>query len=506
MRSPTLVLATLMAFSALLPAAHSMRPNFVLILGDDISAADFGCYGNPGVRTPQIDRLARESLRFTRAYVTATSCSPSRCSILTSRYPHNLEAAAELHGALAAGVPLFPRLLREAGYYTAHAGKAHFGTNANNGVQRLVGPAEAAFEVGGDGEPVPGKGGYGGEEQWLQRLRTRPTDRPFFLWLASHDAHRIWDADDFTGRHAPADVGVPPELVDTPETRQDLAAYYDEINRLDHHVGLVVEELRRQGVLEQTVIIFLSDQGRPFPRAKTQVYEAGVATPLIIRLPKTLGQSGVVDSLVSSIDLAPTLLEMAGVTRPASFQGVSLTPLFRDPRATVRDFVFAERNWHNFTTHIRLVRYGDYAYLRNAYPERWAPGAAETFYNPSADALKAGHAAGTLTPLQADIFQRLRPAEELYDLRLDPHQANNLIDRPEAAGMRARLRRAMDQWQEETGDSVPENPTPPDTDHATGRKFPNFQRGTPPGASTGALQINRPGPIRTHDVRSTPAP
>jgi len=491
-----------MAVGALLPAAHSMRPNIVLILGDDISAADVGCYGNPGVRTPQIDRLAREGLRFTRAYVTATSCSPSRCSILTSRYPHNLEAAAELHGALAAGVPLFPQLLREAGYYTAHAGKAHFGTHTNSGVQRLVGPAEAAFDVGGDGEPVPGKGGYGGEEQWLQRLRTRPTDRPFFLWLASHDAHRVWDADDFSGRHAPADVIVPPELVDTPETRQDLAAYYDEINRLDHHVGLVVEELRRQEVLEQTVIIFLSDQGRPFPRAKTQVYEAGVATPLIIRLPKSLGESGVVDVLVSAIDLAPTLLELAGVARPASFQGVSLAPLFRDPRAKVRDFVFAERNWHNFTAHARLVRHGDHAYLRNAFPERWAPGASETFYNPSADALKAGYAAGTLTPLQADLFQRIRPAEELYDLRTDPHQERNLVDHPGSASVLHFLRQAMDQWQAETGDSVPENPTQPDTDHATGKKFPSFQRGDPPGASTGALRINRPGPVRDHDVRT----
>jgi len=192
---------------------------------------------------------------------------------------------------------------------------------------------------------------------------------------------------------------------------------------------------------------------------------------------------------------------LAGVARPASFQGVSLTPLFRDPRATVRDFVFAERNWHNFTAHVRLVRHGDHAYLRNAFPERWAPGASETFYNPSADALKTGHAAGTLTPLQTDIFQRIRPAEELYDLRTDPHQERNLVDHPGSASVLHFLRQAMDQWQAETGDSVPENPTPPDTDHATGRKFPAFQRGTPPGASTRALTINHPGPTHTTDVK-----
>lgn len=485
------------------PPPLPMRPNIVLIIADDVSAADIGPFGNRGVRTPHLNRLAANGIRFNRAYVAAPSCSPSRCSILTSRYPHNLETAAELHGALPGGVPLFPQLLRESGYTTLHAGKAHFGTFADNGVQRVVGPAREAFDLSGDGEPVPGRGGHGGEEKWLDRLRGRPKDRPFFAWFASHDAHRIWDADEFAGMHKPEDVTVPPSLLDTPETRADLACYYDEIARLDHHVGLVLDELERQGVLEETVVIFLADHGRPFPRAKTHLYEEGIRTPLIVRLPGRPHAGAVSEALVSTIDLAPTLLELAGVSAPSAFQGVSLAPVFHDPAAKVRDFVFAEQNWHNFPAHVRVVRHEGFAYLRNAWPERLLPGASDTFYNPSAEALKAAHAAGGLTPIQANVFQQPRPREELYDLTNDPDQGRNLIDDPDHAAIRELLRRAMDQWTDDTGDTVPERPTAADTDVATGKKFGPVQRGEPPGAAALAVAINHPGPVRLGDLRSS---
>lgn len=475
-------------------------PNIVFIIADDVSAADLGCYGNTGVRTPHLDRLAARGLRFNRAYVTAPSCSPSRCSLLTSRYPHNLETAAELHGDLPVGLPLFPVLLREAGYYSMQAGKAHFGTMAGRGVQNVTGPATAAFDLTGGGEPVPGDGGYGGEEQWLARLRERPHGQPFFAWLASHDAHRIWDAEEFAGRHRLEDVVVPPSLVDTPETRQDIAHYYDEIGRLDHHVGEVVAELARQGVLDDTMIVFLADHGRPFPRAKTHVYEEGVRTPLIILPPARLEvRPRVVESLVSSIDLAPTCLAMAGVTVPLTFQGVSLLPIFSDPKATVRDVAFAEQNWHNFPAHVRLVRHGDWAYLRNAWPDLPLPGASDTFYNPSAMALKERHSAGTLSTVQENPFWCPRPAEELYELTGDPAQAVNRAGDPSASARLAQMRDLLDRWTRETGDTVPTRPTPPDTDYATGNRLGPACHGEPPGASAGAVRINAPGPVWVAD-------
>jgi arylsulfatase A-like enzyme len=472
-------------------AAAGSRPNIVFIIGDDISAEDLGCFGNPGIRTPNLDRLARESRVFDNAYLTISSCSSSRCSIVTSRYPHNLETAAELHGVLPAGIPLLPGLLRDAGYYTVQSGKAHFGETPG----RVTGPAADAFDVTGDGELNEFAGGRGGENRWVDRLRERPPGRPFFAWFASHDAHRIWNADSFTGFARPEDVRVPPYLADTPETRSDLAHYYDEIMRLDFYVGEVLRELQRQGVLDDTVVVFMADNGRPFPRSKTRLYDDGIKTPLMVRWPAGIPQPGRTVALVSSIDLAPTLLEIAGVARPASFQGVSLRPVLRDPRATVRDYVFAEQNWHNFTAHVRMVRCGDFVYLRNAWPELPLPGASDTFYTPSADALKDRRAAGRLTAAQQDVFLQPRPAEECYDLSRDPLQLTNLAVATEPPPELARLRDVLVRWTKETGDTVPTNPTPSNIVLATGERLP-LRRGEPPGAATHAARINRPGPIR----------
>ena len=474
-------------------AQEPTRPNFVFIIGDDISAEDLGCYGNPGIRTPNIDRIAAEGLRFTNAYLTASSCSPSRCSIITGRYPHNLETAAELHGLLPEGVPLFPKLLREAGYHTAHAGKAHFGGDADH----LTGPAVAAFDVGGDGKRDELSGGHGGENQWIARLRGRPAGKPFFMWFAAHDAHRVWDADSFAGMHRPADVRVPPYLVDTPETRSDLAQHYDEITRLDYFVGEVGRELARQKVLERTVVIVMADNGRPFPHSKAKLYDDGIKPPLIIRWPAGIPRPARTDALVSSIDIAPTILELAGVARPPTFQGVSLGPILHDPTARVRDFVFAEHNWHNFTAHVRLVRQGNFVYLRNAWPLLPQPGASDTFYNPSADALKARHAQGRLTTLQANVFLQPRPAEEFFDLAADPGQEHNLAYAEPVPGALVKLRAVLTRWTEETGDTVPAKPTPTNVIYDTGAKTTEFWRGEPPGAAAHALRINRPGPV--HD-------
>lgn len=486
------------AFAAFAADAAS-RPNIVFIIGDDVGRDDLGCYGNPGIRTPNLDRLAARSLVFDNAYLTASSCSPSRCSIITGRYPHNLETAAELHGVLAESVLMFPELLRQAGYHTAHAGKTHFGSNT----RVLEGAAARAFVIGGNTPADADGDGNGGEGRWIERLRTRPTDRPFFMWLASFDSHRSWNADSFSGLNRPDDVRVPPYLADTPETRADLAQYYDEITRLDHYVGEILRELERQHALDNTVIVFTSDNGRPFPHSKTRLFDDGIKTPLLISWPGHVAP-GRTAALVSSIDLAPTILALADVPAARSMQGVSLRPLLADPAATVRDYVFAEHNWHDYPAHVRLVRTGDHVYLRNAWPDLALPGASDTFSSPSASALRALRERGGLTPLQADIFLAPRPAEEFYDLSVDPGQTRNLAGSPEVAPTLERMRRLMDAWQLETGDSVPPatERTPANSDYATGRLLTKrVNRGIPPGAANHALTINRPGPIR-----ETPSP
>ncbi|MHC4623609.1 MAG: sulfatase family protein [Planctomycetota bacterium] len=456
------------------------RPNFVLIMGDDISFDDFGCYGHPHIRTPNVDALAAGGVRFTNAYLTASQCSPTRCSIITGRYPHNT-GAPELHMPLPEGQPLFPLKLKKAGYYTAAAGKWHMGSYP-----------KAAFT-----RRLSGKG-PGEEENWVRCLRERPADKPFFMWFASTDAHRRWNPDEHAKPHKPEDAVIPPYMADSPGTRKDLASYYDEVQRLDRYVGLVVQELKRQGVLYNTVVMFMADNGRPFPRCKTWLYDSGIKTPLVVHWPKGIAKPGAVsDSLVSVIDVAPTILELADVQAPASMQGVSFAPLLKDKNRQVRQYAFAEHNWHDQTAHERLVRWRDYVYVRNARPELDNLVAAH-WNEPSYRDLFALREQGKLTDAQADVFRSPRPAEALFDMSSDYHQLNNLTSDPNHSQALEHLRKRMDEWQKQTGDTVPENLTQDRFDRKTGKRlFKGLvppERGTIPGSERDAQSINDPGP------------
>lgn len=461
----------------------SAKPNIVLIIGDDISFNDFGCYGHPNIRTPHIDQLAADGLRFTNAYLTISQCSPTRCSLITGRYPHNT-GAPELHTDLPEGQVMFPALLKQSGYYTVAAGKWHMGEYARSAFDKVVG------------------GGAGGEELWLESLQQRPKDKPFFMWLASYDAHRPWKADKKAQPHTPEDAVIPPFMIDTPDARQDLASYYDEIQRLDRCTGEIVAELKKQGVFENTIILFMADNGRPFPRCKTRLYDSGIKTPLVIHWP---GQGGmkqkgkVSQSLVSSIDLAPTILELAGIKPPPCFQGVSMTPLLADPGSPIRKYVFAEHNWHVQAAHERMVRRGDYIYIRNAHPQLPQIIALKSAI-PNLDQLRELAKTGKLTAAQMDPFLHPRPTEELFHVNEDPHQLKNLAGNPERRQILQEMRKLMDQWQRETGDTVPslEQATPDRQDRNTGKRIAGKGRrpnpGIIPGQTSGATKINHPGP------------
>jgi len=474
------------------------RPNFVLCIADDVSVDDFGCYGHPTIETPTIDRLAADGLRFENAYLTISSCSPTRTSIITGRYPHNT-GAPELHQSRApylADLPQFPAQLREAGYYSAQAGKWHFN-----------GDASKSFDSRTGGRPSGG-------EKWVAVLQERPRDKPFFMWFASIDAHRGWDMPLEQGPHDADDVQVPPYHIDGERTRKDLALYYNEIHRFDANIGRVVEELERQDVLDNTVLIVMADNGRPFPRDKTWLYDSGIKTPLVIHWPAGIRKAGVVKSLASVIDLAPTVLQVAGVKRPASFQGVSLLPLFEDPSHAVRDFVFAERNWHAQRYHERMARHGDFVYVRNNLPElvgmnlvHYAKdregkyGGKPRAYSELVDRWRAGKA----SEAQEEVVRQPRPKEMLFDVAHDPHQLENLADDPRHATQLQLLRAALDQWTEETGDTVPafEDMTPdrPNREKWTARIGSGRPGGGEvPGETTKAWTINNPGPVRTEDA------
>jgi arylsulfatase len=460
--------AVLLVVSLSCFANADQPPNFVLFIADDISSEDLGCYGHPSIKTPNIDNLAAQGMRFDNAYLTISSCSPSRCSIISGRYPHN-HGAPELNIDLPPDQPKFPKVLRAAGYYTLLSGKHHMGDDAND-----------AFETISEGV------GLGKEEDWVECIQKRPKDKPFFIWLASSDAHTPHRINDDAPVYDPADVVVPPYMYDAPGIRKKLAAYYHEVSRFDAYVGEVVAELETQDVLDNTLIIVIADNGRPFVRAKTRLYDSGIKTPLLVCYPRLIKPGLISQSLVSSIDISATILELAGQKKKPRMQGISFAPILADPKATIRDVVFAEHNWHVTQAHERMVRAGDYLYIKNNFPNHLPREGRDK------ELIKA-HEEGQLTPAQANIFCSPRPAEELFKVSNDPHQLIDLAGNPEYHATLEKLRRLLTLWTEQTGDTIPEDPTP---DTPKGTKIRNAPHREMPGAAVGAEKNNHPGPVK----------
>jgi arylsulfatase A-like enzyme len=469
----------------------SARPNVVLIIADDLAWDDSGAYGNRKVGTPNIDRLAREGLKFNRAFVTISSCSPSRSSMITGRYPHSTDAE-QLHWPLPPEQVTFVEKLKAAGYWTAASGKWHLGEAIKDRFDVVDDPGEAGFQT----DPKTGKmlaKDDSGAAGWLPVMRQRPKEKPFFLWFAALDPHRDYAENSIPNPHKPADVIVPPHLPDTPEVRSELALYYDEITRLDGNVGRVIAELEQQGVADNTLILFISDNGRPFPGAKTTMYDSGIKTPLLARWPRTIRRGITSDSLVSSVDLAPTILQIAGLPIPPTVQGKSFAATLTNPKNKTRDAIYAEKNWHDYEDRVRAVRNERFKYIRNDYPDLAGTPSADAGRSPTMDAIRRLHKEGKLTAHQARIFQKPRPAEELYDVIADPQEVNNLANDPRYAKTLAELRAKLKQWGEETNDALPARRTPDEFDRETGQPLPNRQRPRPSKQEINRVATERNG-------------
>ncbi|MFK7778824.1 MAG: sulfatase [Gimesia sp.] len=453
-----IIISTLLALNdlagnVLAESPPAGKPNFILFIADDMAWDDCGAYGHPKIQTPNLDQLAKDGMKFNQAFLTCSSCSPSRASIITGRYPHST-GAHQLHLPLPASQVTFVEKLKEDGYYTASAGKWHMGT-----------PTESKFDH------VTTK-----LNEWVSTLEQRPKDKPFFMWFAFIDPHRPYQRNSIERPHKIEDVVVPPYLPDTPEVRNDLALYYDEITRLDGVVGRVRETLKKQGADSNTVIIFVSDNGRPFPRCKTTVYDSGIRTPCLIAWPGQVKAGSVCDSLISSVDLAPTILELAGLPVSETFQGKSFKTLLRKPGSKTRDYIFAEHNWHDFEDFGRAVRSPRFKYIRNFYTD--LPG------TPPADAVRSEtfvkmlqlKGENKLTADQKGSFLTPRPEIELYDLEADPHELHNLAGQKDYQSVQQKLRMALDQWQEETHDRLPRSRRPDEFHRETGLRLPAFKK------------------------------
>jgi len=427
-----LVLCTLW-WPTSLPGAK--QPNFVVFIADDLGWNDIGTYGNPFVHTPNIDVLAVNGLRFDNAFLTTSSCSASRASILTGKYPHS-NGLVHLHESLPKGEFTIARKLRESGYYTASIGKWHLG-----------GPAKHDFNlVLEEDRPDMGKG-------WFTALQNRPRDKPFFFWFAAHDPHRPHDAPGIPGQdYRPRDIQVPGRFFDGPKTRSELRDYYREVTRFDRHIGLVLHTLVQEDLLENTVIIVMSDNGRPFHRAKLTLYDDGIKTPFIIHWPRKISEPGIRDQLISAVDIAPTILEWAGLPVPEDIQGVSFAQMMADPDYSIRDYIYAERNGHTFMSYERAVRSTSYLYKENRFPLSGDCTSGNYSDTAPLKEYKAAFRRGELPASDASCFDEVRDTFELLEISEGIPQGENRVNDEAYAAILESLRDRLQRWRTDTGD------------------------------------------------------
>ncbi len=485
-RYSLLALLFLTSVVAALPAsgAEDLSPNFIVIIADDLGGNDSGFMGNRGVRTPHLDRLAAAGLTFDRAFLTCSSCSPSRSSIMTGRYPHSTDAE-QLHWPLPADQQTFAEVLHQQGYYTAAAGKWHLGPSAKRGFDKVDEASSQGFQLPVDsaGKQVimVDENNASGCAGWVPLLANRPTDKPFFLWLASLDPHRDYAENILAEPHQASDAILPPFIPDTLKVREDFAAYYDEVTRLDSYIGAVLDEVDRQGIADNTYVIFLSDNGRPFPRCKTTLFDSGIHTPLVVRCAGRVPEGVRTNALVSSIDLSATILDLAGAVAPESIQGKSFQAVLGDPDKPHREYVFAEHNWHDYDAYQRAVRSAKYKYIRNFDSNLSLTPPADAVRSDTFVEMRRLRDAGELDEIQLQCFVAPRPVEELYDLEADPDELHNLAigtvatDRTLAETLVA-YRKLIDQWRIDTEDGARTMRSADEFDRETGVPLPARQR------------------------------
>jgi len=461
------------------------RPNIVLIIADDLAWDDLGCTGNPGVRTPNLDSLAEGGMQFTNAFLTISSCSPSRASLITSTYPHQTDAE-QLHWPLPADRLTFVELLKASGYWTAAAGKWHLGDAVKDRFDEVREADVSGFQLPTGKAAKAGKivqkavgDARSGCDQWLPLLKSRPKDKPFFLWLAALDPHRDYDEGILEQPHKPGDVRLPPYVADTFESRRDYALYYDEITRLDRFVGAVMAELKEQNAVDNTFVLFISDNGRPFPRDKTTLYDSGIKTPFIVHWPGRIDAGSRCNRLVSSVDIAPTFLELAGLSTPKVFEGRSFLLLLHNPKKSIRDFVFAERNWHDYEDRVRAVRNRRFKYIRNFYNDLPNTPPADVVRSVAYREMIRLRKEDRLVDAQKNTFMQPRAREELYDVQADPFELKNLAADPAQAKRLKRFRRTLAKWQQETGDTEPRFRTLDEFSREDGQALPVRERPRP---------------------------
>ena len=412
------------------------QPNILWISTEDLSP-HFGCYGDKVAKTPNIDHLASRGIRYTNVFTTAAISAPCRAGIITGMYQTSIgcmhmrttsyrrgvENPVEFTAVPQHYVKAFTEYMRVAGYYCTNNNKTDYQFSK---------------------DPVPAS--IWDECSRTAHYKNRPDkNQPFFAvfnWTGTHESQN-WDIANV--KTDPKSVTVPPYYPDNEIIRQNIAKMYDNVARFDSVVGVLLNELEKEGELDNTIIFLWGDHGDGLPRAKRWLYDSGLNIPLIIRFPGNTKAGTVNDRLISSIDFGPTVLSLAGVPVPAHMQGI---PFLGTRTGNERDAVFAARDRVDESYDmIRSVRTKDYLYVRNYYPNEpfpiWVPYLSNM---PIYKEMLRLDAEGKLTGPQKSWMAYSRPPEELYDVRKDPFQINNLINDPKLKAVLEDLRKRHEEW------------------------------------------------------------
>ena len=451
----SVVAAALAALGAGLVAAAD-KPNILFLLSDDHSYPFLSCYGDTNVRTPVLDQLAADGMKFHRFFTAAPQCVPSRAALMTGRSP----VAARItrfSSPLPKDVLTFPEILRQqAGYYVGVCGRAyHLDGSGQKGGSELgellekhgLRTFEQRFNYVRTGSDTAAA------SQAAEFLDQKPADKPFCLWVNFSDPHHVWNAPAEL-RPDPATLKLPAHWPDLPGLRSQLADYCAEVNRLDHSVKAILDLLASRGFAENTLIVFAGDNGAALPHGKGSLYDPGSNVPFLVRWPGVVKPGGDSRELISAEDLAPTVLAAAGLQPGEKMSGVSFLPLLKGESHQPRTYLFVERGPHgsapvavNMTNSgydlSRAVRSDHYKFIYNCTP--WIP------YSPVDSAggvgwkeMTAANDANQLAPgLRATYFTTPRPVYELYDLEQDPSELDNLSGQPQVAAVERSLRLAL---------------------------------------------------------------
>ena len=426
-----------------LNAAAQNKPNIILFIADDLNATDLGCYGNKEVKTPNIDRLAAEGLLFSRAYAASPMCSPSRSALYTGLYPFK-NGTQMNHFTAKANTKSLPHFLNELGYRVVLAGKTHVGPEE-------CFPFEHIGKEFGQYEPIENR--LDRKKETVNMIKNHfidHPDQPLCLIVAPWVPHVPWfPYKDFS----PDQLTVPHYLVDTRETRQALASYYQSISEADRMFGEILQSLKQVGKENETVTIFIADQGAQFPSAKWTVYNQGIRVPWIIRWPGKIAQNSMSDALVSLVDIVPTMIDIAGGKNTLGFDGTSVKDVLLGKKKSHHDYIFAETSiephyWYNYTPARSVITKEGWHYIKNYHPgvrfithidkvER------NEFY------FDSWVQKATVDKKAAFLLQRYsyRPPEELYNLNTDIDEFENLVSatpkRSSLIAMRRLLQREL---------------------------------------------------------------